>query len=50
MFVSNWPTLLIVSLGKVLFFSLLHKHRKDYVRSVEVSTSMTSISDLDVRF
>jgi len=49
MFVPNWPTPLIVPLGKVIFFSLLHKHWQKCVRSVDVSLSMTSIPDLEVR-
>jgi len=40
---------LIVPLGKVVFFSLIYKHQQDCVRSVDVSTNMTSIPDLEVR-
>jgi len=46
--VSNWPTPLIVPPGKVIFFSLLHKHWQNCVRIVDVSLSMTSIPDLVV--
>jgi len=49
MFVPNWLMPLIVPLGKVIFFSLLHEHWQNCVRSVDVSLSMTSIPDLEVR-
>jgi len=49
MFVPNWPMPLIVPLGKIFFFSLLHKHWQNCVRSVDISLSMTSIPDLEVR-
>jgi len=48
-FVPNWPMPLIVQLGKVIFFSLPYKHWQNCVRSVDVSLSMTSIPDLEVR-
>jgi len=49
MFIPNWPMPLTVPLGKVIFFSLLHKHRQDCIRSVDVSMSMTSFPYLEVR-
>jgi len=49
MFVRNWPMPLIVPLGKVIYFSLLHKHWQNGVRNVDVSLSITSIPDLEVR-
>ena len=42
LFVPNWPMSLTVLLGKAIFFSVLHNHRQDCVRSVDISMSMTS--------
>jgi len=49
LFVPNWLMPLIVLLGKFVFFSLIYKHKQDCVRNVDVSTSMTSIPDLQIR-
>jgi len=41
MFVPNESMPYIVPQGKVIIFSLFHKHRQDCVRSVDDSMSMT---------
>ena len=48
-FVPNWPMQLTVPLDKVIFFSLLHKHWQDCARSVDVSITVISFPDLEVR-
>ena len=49
LFVPNWPISLIVLMANGVFFSLIYKHQQDCVRNVDVSTSMTSIPDLEFR-